>query len=249
MMGAPGIRRVVLVAGMLGCAMFAGTAPGAAAQADPVFDPEDAADLADQLADATAAQDVCYGWSVHVDDIEIRSQTQSTGSNFGPGRSLDSAGGSCRYRVEFTADILYARSSSDVDDSGRWSLTSTPRGGPSTADLDRLELFDEDDLTGEDPDVAVARAVAALPQLAAQAGIAAPLIAAPASSTPPDVGSLSDNPGPDYLRRAGGLLAVGAVLLVSGVAFGVFALRSSRSRGDPAPPQAPPPPTPPPPGH
>lgn len=233
------IRRigVTLATAVLGWAVLLGAAPGAGAQADPVFDPEDAQELADLLADATAAQGVCYGWIVQIADVQNRSQARSTGSNFGPGRSADT-GPSCRYTVQFTADIVYARESSDFDDSASWAVTSRPRG-PGTADLDQLGLFDEGDLVGEEPDVAVSRAVAALPQLAANAGITVPLSAVPATSTPPDVGALSDNPGSDYLRRAGGLLAFGAVLLAGGVAFGLFALHSSRSR--PTPPPAPPP--------
>ncbi|MGH3992585.1 MAG: hypothetical protein ACRDSN_08980, partial [Pseudonocardiaceae bacterium] len=156
--------------------------------------------------------------------------------------SLGSAGGACRYRVEFTADITYPSSYSEFEDSASWSVTSRPRGGPGTADLDRLGLVDEGDLTGDEPEAAVARAVAALPQLAAGAGIASALTATPASSAPPDVGSLADSPGSDYLRRAGGLLAFGAVLLAGGVVFGAFALHRSRSRKDPAQPQTPPPP-------
>ncbi|MGH3906673.1 MAG: hypothetical protein ACRDTE_21220 [Pseudonocardiaceae bacterium] len=230
------IRRTgaALAAGVLGWAVLAGAAAGAGAQTDPVFDPEDARDLAALLAEATDAQDVCYGWTVQVADVETRSQSQSTGSNFGPGRSLDIAGSTCRYVVEFTADIVYARASSDFDDSVSWSVTSRPPGGPGKDDLDRLGLFDQGDLAGEDPDVAVSRAVAALPQLAADAGIAAPLTAVPAPSAPPDVGSLADSPGSDYLRRTGGLLAFGGVLLAGGLAFGAFALYSSRSRRQPS---------------
>lgn len=253
------IRRIgdMLATAVLGWALLIGAAPGAGAQTDPVFDPEDAQDLADLLADATAAQGVCYGWIVQIADVQNRSQARSTGSNFGPGRSVDT-GTSCRYVVQFTADILYARESSDFDDSASWSVTSRPRG-PGTAELDQLGLVEEGDLVGEEPDVAVSKAVAALPQLAANAGIAAPLSAAPATSTPPDVGSLSDNPGSDYLRRAGGLLAFGAVLLVGGTAFGLFAVHSSRARRAPAtpvteapsgpePPDPAAPPAPPPPG-
>src|ERR1051326_4389433 len=169
------IRRVglTLATAVLGGVLFLGAAPGAGAQADPVFDPEDAQDLANLLADATATQDVCYGWIVQIADVTNRSQERSTGSNFGPGRSLDTAGASCRYVVQFTADIVYARESSDFDDSASWSVTSRPRG-PGTADLDRLGLVDEGGLVGEAPDAAVSRAVAALPPRAANAGIAAP---------------------------------------------------------------------------
>ncbi|MFN2494756.1 MAG: hypothetical protein ABR608_02440, partial [Pseudonocardiaceae bacterium] len=238
-----------LVVGMLGGVLLCSGAATAAAPADqlvdPVFDPEDAQDLANLLADATEAQHICYGWAVRVFDQDTGSDQQSTGSNFGPERSLDSSGTSCRFRVEFTADIVYTSSTSESADSASWSVISTPQG-PDTGDLDRLGLFEESDLVGDDADAAVARAVAALPQLAADSGIAPAVTAAPASSTPPDVGSLTDDPGSDYLRRAGGLLAFGAVLLVGGVAFGVFALRSSRARQQPSlqapfPSQAPPP--------
>ena len=234
-----------LVAGLLGGVLLC--SPGAAAataQADPVFNPEDAQDLADLLADATEVQGVCYGWTVRVADQDTGSAQQSIGSSFGPQRSLRDAGGSCRSRVEFTADIVYPGSAAESEDSASWSVISIP-DGPDTGDLDRLRLFTERDLIGDDADAAVARAVAALPQLAAQSGIAPALTAAPASSTPPDAGSLADDPGSDYLRRAGGLLAFGAVLLAGGVAFGLFALHSSRT-GRPPPPQAAPR-TPPPP--
>lgn len=229
---------------VLGWALLASPAH-TLAQADPVFDPDEAGYLADLLADATEAQGVCYGWSVHVTDAETGITTQSVGSNLGPGRDVESGGrdgGSCARAVEFTADIEYVSSSSDLDDSARWSVTGWPPGGVGTGDLDRLGLFDEGDLIGEDPDLAVARAVAALPQLAAEADLAPPLRATPASSAPPDVGSLVDDPGSDYLRRTGGLLAFGVVLLVGAGAFAVTALRSSRSRPGPSPPSQPPPP-------
>lgn len=255
--------RTALVAGALGWGLLTGPATATAAQADPVFDPEDAQDLAELLNEATQAQDVCYGWTVHVIDPGTGSGAgygtaqpgygtaqQSTGSNFGPGQSLDSAGGPCRYRVEFTASITYTSEYSDAEDYASWAVASRPGGGPDTEDLDRLRLFDEDDLVGDNPDVAVSRAVAALPQLAAEAGVAAPLVAEPASSTPPDVGSLTDHPGSDYLRRAGGLLGFGVILLIGGIAFGWYALRSSRPRLHrvPPPPDFPPPPDSPPPG-
>lgn len=228
------IRRAgaALAAALLGWALLAGPA-AASAQGDPVFDPGAAQQLADLLAEAATAQQVCYGWRVRIADGQNRTESLSTGSNFGPGRAVTDAGAgagrSCRYVVEFTADIVYTSASSELNDSASWAVTSSSPRGPGTADLDRLELFDEGDLVGEYPDVAVSRALAALPQLAANAGLAAPLTAAPATSAPPDAGSLADDPGADYLRRAGGLLAIGAVLLAGGIAFGVHAVRSSRA--------------------
>lgn len=224
-----------LSAGLLGWSLLFS---GAAAQIDPIFDPADAQDLADLLTEATEVQNICYGWVVQVFDQDTGADQRSTGSNFGPVRPLENSGSSCPSRVEFTAEIVYTGSASDSEDSASWSVISSPRG-PDTDDLDRLRLFDENDLVGDDVDAAVARAVAALPQLAADAGIAPPLTAAPAGSPPSDVGTLADDPGSDYLRRAGGLLGFGVVLLLGGVAFAVFALRSSRAERHPPPQDTP----------
>ncbi|MCA1655863.1 MAG: hypothetical protein LC635_05370 [Pseudonocardiaceae bacterium] len=62
-------------------------APGVAS-ADVIFDPADAEDLAEVLADATAEQDVCYGWDVQVSD-PVAGSDASVGSNFGVGRSVN----------------------------------------------------------------------------------------------------------------------------------------------------------------
>lgn len=199
------------------------------ASADVVFDPVDAEGLAAELAEATAAQDVCYGWTVRIDDQGSGVDSGvSTGSSFGAGVSLqDPPARSCTTLVEFVADITYTGESSESADSARFAVISIP-SGPTTEDLEDLDLVDSGALTGEEVDDAVGRAVTALPRLAAEAGIAPPLIAEPQSSAPPDVGGLSDDPGSDYLRRAGGLLAFGAVLLVGGVAFAIFAAVTAR---------------------
>lgn len=206
---------------------FGGVAPAAGQSADPVFDQEDATDLADLLADATAAQQVCYGWAVDVTDLGGGPDGPSVGSNFGAGRAL--ADGECPRTVVFVADITYTSQSSESPDRASWQVRSTPPAD-LTAALDRLGLFDEGDLTGDTVDAAVAKAVAALPQLAAEAGLAPPVVATPAPSTPPDVGAPADRPGPDYLRRAGGLLVFGVVMLLAGLAFGGYVLRTARRR-------------------
>ncbi|MGH3620380.1 MAG: hypothetical protein ACRDQ5_01135 [Sciscionella sp.] len=204
-------------------------APGsAAAQQDPVFDPADARDLADTLAEATASQGVCYGWHVTVTDNYTGTEGgESVGSNLGPGRSLDDAGTRCDRRVEFDCQITYTSESSESNDYASYQVNSLPRG-PSTEDLASLRIITSDDLVGDNVDVAVERAVTALPQLTADSGAAPQVEATPESAAPGDVGTLSDHPGSDFLRRAGGLLAFGAVLLLAGIVFGVYAWRNSR---------------------
>lgn len=201
------------------------------ASAEVVFDPADAEELAAELAEATAAQDVCYGWTVRIDDQgSAVGSGVSTGSSFGAGVSLqDPPARSCTTLVEFVADITYTSEFSESEDSASFAVISTP-SGPTTEDLEDLDLVDSGALTGEEVDEAVGRAVTALPRLAAEAGVAPPLVAEPQRSAPPDVGGLSDDPGSDYLRRAGGLLAFGAVLLVGGVTFAIFVAVTARRR-------------------
>ncbi|MGH3978484.1 MAG: hypothetical protein ACRDRZ_05720, partial [Pseudonocardiaceae bacterium] len=219
------VRRATAVVAAAAVLLLAAAPPAAA---DVVLDPADAEDLAGTLADATAAQGVCYGWTVRVDDQGTGSDSgTSTGSNFGPGVSLASRSGSCPRQVEFVAAITYTSESSESEDSVSFQVTSTTPGRPDPGALTDLGIIDDDSLAGDAVDAAVARAVTALPQLAADAGLAPPLVATPRTSAPPDVGSLSDDPGSDYLRRAGGLLAFGLVLLVGGLAFGGVALATS----------------------
>ena len=58
------VRRTALAAALLGPLLLA--APASAA--NPVFDPEDDAEVAEALAEATEVQDVCYGYVLAVDD-------------------------------------------------------------------------------------------------------------------------------------------------------------------------------------
>lgn len=216
------------------------TAPAAAA--DVVFDPADAAELAAELAEATEAQDVCYGWTVRIDDAAGVETGVSTGSSFGAGVSLQAPPArACSTLVEFVARITYTSAASESSDAAAFEVISTP-AGPTTDDLAGLGLFDSGDLVGDEVDAAVARAVTALPQLAAEAGIAPPLVAEPEPRAAPGAGTLSDDPGSDYLRRAGGLLALGAVLLIGGTAFGAHALMTARRAPTTPPPDPPHPP-------
>ena len=197
--------------------------PGVAA-ADVVFDPADADELASVLAEATADQDVCYGWDVQVDDA-VAGRSASVGSNFGAGKPLSS--GECPKTVQFNAYITYTSESSESEDSASYDVISSP-GGPSKADMDGLDI-DFGGLTGEDVDAVVGKAVAALPLLAADKGMADPIEAAPETGTAPADAQLTDDPGSDWWRNNGGATLWGVGLLLGGGIFAWWAFRTSRT--------------------
>lgn len=196
-------------------------APGTAT-ADVIFDPADADDLAATLADAYTQQNVCYGWDVTVDNVGM---TESVvGSNFGAGKSISS--GDCDKSVEFQATITYTSESSESEDSASYDVTSNPTG-VTRDDLDSLGI-DFDGLTGEDPDVPIGKAIVALPLLAADAGLADPIVATPDTAEPAADAQLTDDPGSDFWRDRGGMLLWGIGLLIAGGLFLWWVLRSRR---------------------
>lgn len=196
--------------------------PGVAS-ADVVFDPADADELASVLAEATEDQDVCYGWAVQVDDA-VAGRADSVGSNFGAGQPLSS--GECRKSVQFNAYITYTSESSESEDSASYDVVSS-QGGPTRADLDSLDI-DFGGLTGEDVDAVVGKAVAALPLLAADKGMAQPIEAAPETGAAPADAQLTDDPGSDWWRNHGGTTLWGGGLLLAGGIFAWWAFRTSK---------------------
>lgn len=198
-------------------------APGSAS-ADVIFDPADADELAAVLAEATQTQNVCYGWHVTVNDVGVVSE--STGSNRGVGQRVD-----CPTYVEFVADITYTSESSESEDSAtHYIMSSSDR--PSTADLNALGI-DFDELTGENPDVVIAKAVTALPLLAADAGMAQAIEAAPETGAAPADAQLTDDPDSDWWRANGGTLTWALILLAASGVFAWWVLRSNRKRRRP----------------
>ncbi len=202
-------------------------APGTAA-ADVIFDPADADDLAATLAEAYTDQGVCYGWHVTVDNVG--SPQESVGSNFGAGKTVSS--GSCAKKVEFTANITYTSESSESEDSASYDVSSTP-AGVGRDDLDALDI-DFDGLTGEDPDVAIGKAVTALPLLAADKGLAKALAASPDTASAPADAQLTDDPGSDWWRERGGMLLWGVGLMLAGGVFVWWVLRTNRPHRRPS---------------
>lgn len=199
-------------------------APGVAA-ADVIFDPADADELATALAEATSEQDVCYGWNVLVDDAAA-GKSESVGSNFGAGQPVDDS--SCPKSVQLNVYITYTSESSESEDSASYDVASSP-GGPTRDDMDALEL-DTDSLTGDDPDVVIGKMVVALPLLAADKGVAEPIEAAPETGTAPADAQLTDSPGSDFWRENGGMLLWGVGLMLAGVVFAWWVLKTNRGR-------------------
>ncbi len=202
-------------------------APGAAS-ADVIFDPADADELAATLAEATAAQNVCYGWDVQVDD-PVSGTSSSVGSDRGAGVPVDDS--SCAEWVRFDANITYTSESSESEDSASYDVSSSS-GGPGRTDLDALGL-DFGGLTGEDPDVVIGKAVAALPLLAADKGLADPIEATPETGAAPADAQPTGSPGSDWWRNNGGMVMWGVGLLLAAGVFAWWVLRSSRSRPKP----------------
>ena len=199
-----------------------------AASADVIFDPADADDLAATLAEATAAQGVCYGWDVQVDD-QVSGASESVGSDRGAGIPVDTS--SCSEYVRLDVYITWTSESSEAEDSASYDLASSP-GGPDRSDLDSLGL-DWGGLTGDDPDVVIGNAVSALPLLAADKGMTDGIEAAPATGDAPADASLTDDPGSDWWRRNGGTVLWGVGLLLAGGVFAWWVFRS-RPRRSPA---------------
>lgn len=198
-------------------------APGSAS-ADVIFDPADADELAAVLTEATQTQNVCYGWHVTVNDVGAVSE--STGSNYGAGQRVMTD--TCQTTVEFVADITYTSESSESEDSAtHYIMSSSDR--PTTADLDALGI-DFDELTGENPDVVIAKAVTALPLLVADAGMAQAIEASPETGTAPADAQLTDDPGSDWWRGNGTTLLWAGILMAAGALFAWWVLRTNRKR-------------------
>lgn len=218
------IRRAGVVAVV---AALLSLVPGTAS-ADVIFDPADADELAATLAEAYEAQGVCYGWEITVDNVSAIED--SVGSNFGAGQSALASTDTCAATVVLHAEIVWTSETSEQEDSASYSISSSNPAGPTTDDLDDLDVISTDGLVGEEVDVDVYKAVAALPLLAADAGIAEPIEAAPAPEAAPGDAQATNSPGSDFWRSSGMQVLWGSLILLAGVVFGVYVIKSSRRR-------------------
>jgi len=245
------VARAVAVAVLTSC-VVASSIGGATAEllpavsasgpaAEPILAPDDAAGLANALADAAEEQDVCYGWQVTVqDDWDGRYDGVDAGSSAGVGTAVTDVP-TCSRWVQFVAFITYTSASSEAEDSASFEVASnfTTIGAGKLADFG----VDEGALLGDDDDLAIYNATAALPLLVADAGLAPAVTAQPAAATTPSGGDhLTGRPGSDFLRSFWPLAVIVAVLLLAGAGLSVYLLlleMPRRRRGAPVGPPAP----------
>ena len=217
------MRRILLA---IAAVTALAAAPGAQAA---ILADEDAAELANALAEATFAQKVCYGWSFQVSDNWTGEEDgPEVGSNFGPRTPVDPSRPECAEGVVVLAGfITYTSEYSESEDSASWEIQSTLPDPPRIGQLEDLG-YSTDDLLGEDNDLAIINPTGALPSLVAERGVAEPIPFETSAREPGVGGEPTNSPGSDFLRQNGSLLALSALLLVGGLLWLVLQLRQGR---------------------
>lgn len=199
---------------VLAAALLAVLAPGAPAA---VLAEEDAAELANALAEATAEQKVCYGWSFEVSDQGSGTEDgPEVGSNLGPGVPVDPARPECGRFAVLTGNVTYASELSESEDAAFWTIESNLPDPPTTAQLADLG-YGEGDLLGDQNDLAIINATGALPALVAETGIAGAVPFETERRAAGVSGRPTGDQGSDFLRQNGTLLALCALLVVVGL--------------------------------
>jgi hypothetical protein len=197
-------------------------------------------ETATELARATAAQGVCFGWQL--DGVGPASR----GSNLGGTTAVDSDPGRCPRWVEVWATVTYPPESSEADDSASIGVRTSSNldVGPNVrARLDRFGL--DENAFIDDPQWAIHRAALALPLLTAEAGAAEP---APTPTAPPAAAPRALEPaGSDFWRDRRWFVVAAAAFVLVAVAMTVGGLVAGRARrravarpgvpGRPAPPR------------
>lgn len=192
----------------------------APAFAGPILPDDDAAELAQKLAEATEEQDICYGWEMTVRD-ERGGYQDDAGSSSGPGSPLDRR--ACRRWIVLAGSVSYTPASSEQEDSASLRIETSFVGGPHTSDLPALGVS-ERDLLGDRDDIALFNAVSGLPLLAAQYGHA-PYVAAESNAEPiPSGDQPTGKPSFDVGRTYAPLIVLLVLAMIAGAAGIVLTL-------------------------
>jgi hypothetical protein len=201
-------------------------APPASA-ANPVLDPEDDAEVAQALAEATEVQDVCYGYVLAVDDGDTGEWGGTyAASSAGEGVRATEADGCRNGVVELVARITYTSDFSEAEDSASWELVSDVPG-LSIGDVEDQGLSSGDLLDDGASAATLQNAVLSLPRLGAERAGLQPVVLEPNASPLPEGARPTGTPGSDWLRENLVLLA----LSIGAVLAGLVALVAAFPRG------------------
>jgi len=193
----------------------AGIAVSAPVGAAPLLEEGDAVELANKLAEATEEQDVCYGWSVQIQDDGGNLSGFEQGSSFGPGASPFQS--ECTPYVVFTASLLYTSETSEASDSASYTVESNLPG----FDADGLGGLgvSADGLLGPNDDLVIANATALLPALVAEQGLAPPVPIEETAGTIPAADRPTNTPGSDRWRTYWPAYLFTGFLVVAGLGW------------------------------
>lgn len=208
----------------LGLALLLAVATAATAHAG-ILAPEDAAELAQSLAEAQEEQGVCYAWSI---DNNFSDTPDRGSSTAGPDRPLAETSSeglrlpeTCtKGIVQLEGNIDYACDSCEAEDSASVLITSNLPNRPTVDDLEALGLK-AGELTGDNDDTTLVNMVNALPLLVADRGNA-PYVAYEPAATVPATDHATDRPASDFLRDSGVWLLVFAAVLLAGPGFYLY---------------------------
>lgn len=186
-------------------------APAAADQQQVVAD----------LARASAAHGICYGWQLYNVTTKI-----SSGSNLGAGVAVSDNPTQCPKYVEVRGTVHYYPSSSESEDYGSYSIVTNIPGTTGRFDANAFDRVGAG--TGrllDDPAVTILDAVELLPLLAQEAGLAATPVPEPSAT-----GSVApvETGGSDFFRDRWVLLLITGLLLLGALGTLLLGIRSSR---------------------
>lgn len=208
-------RRALALAVVLAAIAALAAVPAAPAA---ILAPQDAAELANALAEASAEQEVCYGWAFEVSDAAGSEDGPEVGSNLGPGVPVDPSLPECARYAVLTGAISYTSELSESEDRAVWSVESNLPDPPSVDRLEKLG-YSSNDLLGDQNDLAIINATGALPALVAEGGAADPVPFEQTRREPGVGGQPTGSPGSDFLRQNGSLLAISALLILGGLVW------------------------------
>ncbi len=202
-------------------------------QAGPgiLLDAGDRVELASSLAEATEDSGVCFGYAVSLGGSGAADRSETL-SSAGPDRTPNVA--DCpRGSLVLQVGITYTSSSSESDDSAGFSVTSTVPGLSGSAATQRLKDLSgvgDGDLLGNDDDLALRNATAALPLVLDDA---TPAELPASTGTAPNGDHLTGSPGSDWLRAHGVGIGVAVLLLVLAVVLVLGGLAARRRTDGP----------------